>query len=80
MDSIEDRRWDPPPPVPTPEEMEAHHHHGLWVWDLFIGYDHWPPYTFLTLVGPTQEAAPIAEGGGEIIEQAKEEAFLAWGL
>jgi len=27
-----------------------------------------------------RKAAPIAEGGREIIEQAKEEGFFAWGL
>jgi hypothetical protein len=33
------------------------------------------------VMGPQIEiAAPIAEGGREIIEQAKEEAFFAWGL
>jgi hypothetical protein len=54
---MDDKFLDAPIPdgdgMPTPEEMEAHHYtSALWFWDLFIGYDHWPPYTFLTLVGP----------------------------
>ena len=40
---------------------------GLWVWRGEIVGDRM-----------NRKAAPIAEG--EIIEQAKEEAFLAWGL
>ena len=43
----------------------------LWVWA-----EEWQPY----MLPQMRKAAPIAEGGREIIEQAKEEAFLAWGL
>ena len=46
----------------------------LWVWS-----EERQPYVMV--MGPQIEiAAPIAEGGREIIEQAKEEAFFAWGL
>ena len=54
---------------------------GLWVWA------HEPYWDWLALKGQDYEwksqrrkAAPIAEGGPELIEQAKEEAFFAWGL
>ena len=45
----------------------------LWVWA-----EEWQPYQMV--MGPNRSAAPIAESGREIIEQAKEEAFLAWCL
>ena len=46
---------------------------ALWYWE-----EEWQPYQ--VSMGPNRKAAPIAEGGREIVEQAKEEAFLAWGL
>ena len=46
---------------------------GCWFWQ---DDDQPPMYRDLR----TQKAAPIAEGGRDIIEQAKEEAFFAWGL
>ena len=40
--------------------------------------EEWRSYQMM--MGLNRLAAPISEGGREIIEQAKEEAFLAWGL
>ena len=60
-----------------PEEMErlrAASMQGLWHWsdwETALLYRSWPG---------RRKAAPIAESGREIIEQAKEEAFFAWGL
>jgi hypothetical protein len=46
---------------------------ALWYWE-----EEWQQYQMV--MGLDRKAAPIAEGASEIIEQAKEEAFLAWGL
>jgi hypothetical protein len=43
----------------------------LWVWA-----EEWQPY----MLPQMRIATPIAESGREIIEQAKEEMFFAWGL
>ena len=46
---------------------------GLWAWN--------DDYTSLLYRDPQiRMGEPIAEGGREIIEQAKEEVFFAWGL
>jgi hypothetical protein len=60
-----------------PKEMERlkrKHEQGCWVWNddyIALIYRSWPG---------RRTAAPIAESGREIIEQAKEEMFFAWGL
>jgi hypothetical protein len=56
MDEIEPLDSD----LPKPEQMEAHHYlNALWFYDLFIGYDHWPPYTFTVLAsGPLVDDGP----------------------
>ena len=46
----------------------------LWVWA-----EEWQPYRMI-MCPERGKAALSNEGGREIIEQAKEEAFLAWGL
>ena len=61
-----------------PEEMERlvaeQQGQPLWVWS-----EVWQRY--INEMGPQiEKAAPIAESGREIIEQAKEELFFAWGL
>jgi len=59
-----------------PKEMErlaAAYYQGLFFWnDDYISMLYRDPQIRI--------AAPIAESEREIIEQAKEEAFLAWGL
>ena len=45
----------------------------LWVWA-----EEWQPYRMI-MCPERGKAALSNEGGREIIEQAKEEAFLAWG-
>jgi hypothetical protein len=55
------------------ERLRAAWMQGCWFWhcdDQALMY-RWPP---------NRKAAPIAESGREIIEQAKEEMFFAWGL
>jgi hypothetical protein len=55
------------------ERLRAAYMQGCWFWhDDYLSYLYRDPQ-----IG---KAAPIAESGREIIEQAKEEAFFAWGL
>jgi hypothetical protein len=57
----------------TMERLKAETERGCWFWldwEMAMMYRDWP----------TQKAAPIAEGGREIVEQAEEEMFFAWGL
>ena len=53
-----------------------------WIEAQRVGLWHWSDWeTALMYRDPERKkAAPIAESGREIIEQAKEEAFFAWGL
>ena len=66
-----------------PKEMERllrEYQQGIWYWhadDQMLMYRSWP---LEIIPREMRKAAPISEGGREIIEQAKEEAFLAWGL
>jgi hypothetical protein len=57
----------------TMEELMRAYQQGCWFWN--------DDYTALIYRDPQiRIAAPIAESGRELIEQAKEEAFFAWGL
>jgi len=59
-----------------PKEMErllAASQRGCWFW---LDWE----CALLYRDPQMRKAAPIAEAGREIIEQAKEEVFLAWGL
>ena len=53
--------------------LAAAYYQGLFFWN--------DDYLAMLYRDPqSRKAAPIAESGREIIEQAKEEAFFAWGL
>jgi hypothetical protein len=66
-----------------PREMERlwrETHQGLWFWNDWETAMMYRSLPLEIVLREMRKAAPIAESGREIIEQAKEEMFFAWGL